>query len=153
MERIEPRYTKTADGTHVAYSVMGEGAIDVVALEQPIRASFATDQARCGAESVMPQYRQHQVNLSSLPAHSIGKIPLCQGRDSLGPFSRAGIWSHWRSRTSRNQSGHPRTLAGHGTHLGCSGQCLPGRSRRCVDPMVRTTDQKVARSNRAGRAS
>lgn len=30
MERTEPRYTKAADGTHVAYSVMGEGPIDVV---------------------------------------------------------------------------------------------------------------------------
>jgi hypothetical protein len=30
VERTEPHYTKAADGTHVAYSVMGEGQVDVV---------------------------------------------------------------------------------------------------------------------------
>ena len=30
MEPSEPRYAKTADGTHIAYSVMGEGPTDLV---------------------------------------------------------------------------------------------------------------------------
>lgn len=30
MESTEPRYTKAADGTHIAYSVMGAGPIDIV---------------------------------------------------------------------------------------------------------------------------
>lgn len=30
VEPTEPRYTKAADGTHIAYSVMGAGPIDLV---------------------------------------------------------------------------------------------------------------------------
>jgi class 3 adenylate cyclase len=30
VERLEPRYTKAADGTHIAYAVMGEGPIDLI---------------------------------------------------------------------------------------------------------------------------
>ena len=30
METPQPRYTKTSDGTHIAYAVMGDGPIDVV---------------------------------------------------------------------------------------------------------------------------